>query len=224
MNENQFNRHQRVNDILVGRLERKLLTWLCGRMPVWVTPDILTFTAFAAGVIIAVSYALTKVSPNYLWIASLGFILHWFGDSLDGTLARYRNIERPRYGYFVDHSIDTLVEVLIGLGIGFSLYVRLDCALFALVAYLMMSVLVNIRTCVTGIFQISYGKIGPTELRLVIIVANTLFFFVENPVVGYVNGALTLCDLLALSIGISLILIFMVTTFRTALELRQSEE
>jgi archaetidylinositol phosphate synthase len=224
MSDNRSISHQRVNDTLLGRMERKLLAWFCVHLPAWVTPDILTMTAFLAGIVIAAGYALTNISKGFLWIGSLGLVLHWFGDSLDGSLARYRKIERPRYGYFIDHSLDTLVEVLIALGIGLSPLVRLDCVLFTLTTYLMMSVSVNIRAFVTGVFQISYGKFGPTELRAGLIIVNTIFFFVENPVVGYLYGPITICDLIAIAIATFLILVFVGTTLQTALKLRRSDD
>jgi len=219
-----IDKHQRVNDILLGPIERRLLAWFSQRMPLWVTPDILTMTALAAGVIIAASYALTTISRDFLWVANMGIALHWFGDSLDGTLARFRNIERPRYGYFIDHSLDTLVEFLVALGMGFSPLLRLDCALFGLAAYLMMSVSVNIRTCVTGVFRISYCKLGPTEFRAAMIIFNTIFYFTDNPVVAYFQGSVTVCDLLALTAGTVLLCIFSVSTALTALELRRQEQ
>lgn len=224
MNGSSLTGHQRINDILLGKMERKLLSWFCARLPAWVTPDMLTLTAFLAGIVIAAGYALTNISKGYVWISSLGLVLHWFGDSLDGSLARYRKIERPRYGYFVDHSLDTLVEVLVALGIGLSPYVRLDCVLFALIAYLMMSVSVNIRAFTTGVFQISYGKCGPTELRAVLIIANAIFFFVDSPVVGYLYGPITIPDLIAIGIAIFLMLVFIGTTLQVALNLRRSDD
>jgi phosphatidylglycerophosphate synthase len=224
MIDSQLDGHQRINDILFGKIERRLLAWFCIRMPVWVTPDMLTFVAFVAGIIIAVSYALTNVSPVFVWLASLGLIIHWFGDSLDGSLARHRKIERPRYGFFIDHSTDTLVEVMIALGIGLSAYVRLDCVLFALSAYLMMSVLVSNTTCITGVFQISYCKFGPTELRILIIIANTIFYFVENPVIFNFYGPMKVCDIIAIGIGVALMIVYIFTALKTALALRRNED
>lgn len=224
MAESSIDKHTRVNDILFGSVERRAIAWLCRRMPAWVSPDLLTLVALAAGVLIAVSYACTSYSKGFLWLGSLGLALHWFGDSLDGSLARYRKIERPRFGYYIDHSLDTLVEVLVGLGIGFSPYVRMDCALLALTGYLMLSVSVNIGTCVTGVFRISYGKFGPTELRVLIIILNALFYFVENPVIGYFHGDVTVCDVLAVAIGVILVLFFIFSTAMVALRLRREEE
>jgi phosphatidylglycerophosphate synthase len=216
--------HQRINDILLGKAERRLLRWFCVRMPSWVTPDMLTMLALLAGIATAAGYALTNISKMYVWISSLGLVLHWFGDSLDGSLARYRKIERPRYGYFLDHSLDTLAEVLIALGIGLSPYVRLDLVLFALIAYLMMSVSVNIRTFASGVFQISYGKFGPTELRAVLIIANTIFYFIDIPVIGHLYGPIRFPDLIAIAITIFLVAAFMVTTLTVALKLRRNDD
>jgi archaetidylinositol phosphate synthase len=223
MTESGIEKHTRVNDILFGSIERRALVWLCERLPAWVTPDLLTLLALAAGVLIAVSYTCTGYSKNFLWLASLGLVLHWFGDSLDGSLARHRKIERPRYGYFVDHSLDTLVELIVGIGIGLSPLVRMDCALFGVCAYLAMSVSVNIRTCVTGVFQISYCKFGPTELRVLIIILNTVFYFVDNPVVGHLRGDITVCDVLVVVIGGALMLFFIFSTLTVALKLRRDE-
>jgi phosphatidylglycerophosphate synthase len=223
MSETDSQKHERINDILLGPIERRALRWLCERMPAWVTPDLLTVLALAAGVLIALSYVLTNISPAYLWLANFGFILHWFGDSLDGTLARYRKIERPKYGYFVDHSLDSLTEFLIAFGIGLSPYVQLEYALFALTGYLLMSVSVYVRTYVTGVFQISYGKFGPTEIRVMIILANTLVYFIGNPKLGTPLSAFTLFDLVAIGVGTVLILLFVLTTFRVAKGLRNQE-
>jgi archaetidylinositol phosphate synthase len=223
MHSNGMANHQRVNDILLGKIERKLLHWFCAHMPAWVTPDMLTLIAFLAGIAVAVGYALTGISKGFIWICSFGLALHWFGDSLDGSLARYRKIERPRYGYFLDHSLDTLVEVLIAIGIGFSPFVRLEFVLFTLIAYLMMAVSVNIRTVATGVFQISYGKLGPTELRLLLIIANTVFYFIPNPVIGYWYGPIRVPDIIAAAITVFLISAFIITTLQTAFKLRRSE-
>ena len=123
--------HIRVNETTITKLEKKALHWLAGRMPAWVVPDTLTIIGLIASIIIFASYGLTYFNKNFLWLASLGFILNWFGDSLDGTLARYRKIERPRYGFFVDHIIDAISEVLVFIGLGLSPYLRFDLAMIA---------------------------------------------------------------------------------------------
>ena len=112
------NQHERVNDILLGPLERPALKWLVEKMPKWVSPNLLTAVGLIAAVVIFLSYWLTNVSENFLWLASFGFILNWFGDSLDGSLARFRKIERPKFGYFIDHTVDAFTQLLVLLGIG----------------------------------------------------------------------------------------------------------
>ncbi len=215
--------HQRVNDILLGPLERPALKWLAERMPAWVTPDILTGIGVFASVIIFISYWLTNYDRNFLWLASFGFVLNWFGDSLDGNLARYRKIERPKYGYFIDHTVDAFSELLVAIGIGLSPYVRFDFALLALISYLLMSVLVYITTYVKGVFQISYSKIGPTEIRALIIIANTVIYFVGNPSFEFPFGNYRIYDIFALLIAITLFIVFIVTTIKQAIEISKEE-
>jgi len=197
--------HKRVNDILLGPLERPALKWLAEHMPAWVSPDMLTATGVMGALVIFISYYLTNFNPNFLWLASLGFVINWFGDSLDGTVARVRNAQRPRYGFFLDHTIDSLNEVLIFLGLGVSPYIRFDIASLALVGYLLMSVLIYVRTCVDGEFKISYAKIGPTEFRAIAILSNALVFFNGNPSYLFGQTSLTVYDLIG--IGVALLLI-----------------
>jgi len=170
-------KHKRENDILLGFLERPALKWLAAHMPKWVTPDLLTWIGILASILIFVSYILTNVSPWFFWLASFGFILNWFGDSLDGTLARYRHIERPRFGFLVDHWVDSLSALLIFIGLGLSPYVDLVVACFALIGYLLLSIMVYLITYVTDVFQITSIRFGPTEIRVLAIIANTLMFF-----------------------------------------------
>jgi archaetidylinositol phosphate synthase len=170
-------KHKRVNDILLGPLERPALKWLASHLPVWITPDICTWIGVLGSIIIMVSYILTGLNHNFLWLASLGFVINWLGDSLDGTLARFRNIERPIYGFFIDHVTDAGSQVMIFLGLGMTPYVRFDIACLTLIAYLLLSVLAYVRTCVVGEFRISYGRLGPTEIRVLAILLNTSMYF-----------------------------------------------
>lgn len=174
-------KHKRENDILLGFLERPALQWLAKNAPAWVTPDVLTYLGISASVLIFISYVLTSVSPHFLWLASFGFVLNWLGDSLDGTLARYRHMERPRYGFLVDHWIDAMSTVLIFLGLGLSPYVDFRAASLGAIMYLLLSIMVYLITYVTGIFQITNAKVGPTEIRVLAVILNTVIFFVGNP-------------------------------------------
>jgi phosphatidylglycerophosphate synthase len=190
--------HDRVNNILLGSLERPALQWLARHTPAWVTPDELTGLGLFAAIVIFAGYVLTNVDKGFLWLSSFGFVLNWFGDSLDGTLARLRHIERPRYGFFVDHTIDAFSEVLVFLGLGLSPFLNFKIATLALIGYLLLSVLVYIMTYVQGVFRISYIRLGPTEMRVIAILANTFVFFVGNPKVILPVGTFTFYDLVVI--------------------------
>ena len=200
--------HKRENDILLGFLERPALQWLAAHSPAWVTPDVLTWTGVAASVLIFISYGLTQFNRNFLWLASFGFLLNWLGDSLDGSLARYRHIERPRYGFLVDHWVDAISVVLIFLGLGISPYVDLLVASLALIGYLLLSIMVYLITYVTGVFQITNAKIGPTEVRVLAVVLNAVMFFAGNraimtvPYLGGISIYTLVTGLLAVAMGI----------------------
>lgn len=185
-----LSKHQRVNDILLGPLERPALKWLAVHMPTWVTPDLCTATGMIGALGIMISYAMSQIDSNILWLASLGFVINWFGDSLDGTLARCRQIERPLYGFFIDHMADAFNEMMMLLGLGLTPYVRFDLACLALSVYLMFSILVFVRTYTFGEFKISYGKVGPTEMRVLAILFNTAMYFGGLRVISVYYGAI----------------------------------
>lgn len=213
--------HERINQILLGALERPALNWLAKHMPAWVTPDMLTLLGLAATVLTAVSYVLTNYNPLFLFLACLGIVINWFGDSLDGTLARYRKIERPRYGFFIDHAIDGIGEVLVLFGVGLSPYVDFRVACFTLVGYMLMSNLVYITTYVSGKFKISYFGLGPTEARLILILANILVFFIGNPLISTQFGIVSLYSIIIGVVGVLLYLVYISTTITTGRQLAQ---
>lgn len=159
----------RIQKNLLASSERKLLTWLCSHMPPWLKPDHLTAAGVAGAVAIFAGYAASTSSATWLWLALAGYVLQWFGDSMDGSLARYRRIERPSYGYFLDHSCDGIATLLILAGIGLSPFVRLDVALLALAGYLLLSIHAYLSARVLGELKLSYLSAGPTEIRVVLI-------------------------------------------------------
>ena len=128
--------------------------------------------ALAGAALVFVGYAATRLHPAFFWLATLGVVVHWLGDSLDGSLARYRRIDRPRYGYFLDHSVDALCNLTIMTGAGLSAYIRLDVALFALLGYFMLCMYVFLYNQVSQRFQLSFLALGPTELRVGLIGIN----------------------------------------------------
>lgn len=211
--------HKRVNDILLGPLERPALQWLAAHAPAWMTPDKLTAIGTAGAFLIFFSYLATRWHPGFLWLASLGFLINWYGDSLDGTLARYRKIQRPKYGFFIDHTVDAFNEALVVLGLGISVYVTFDVAALALIGYLMLSVYVYVRTFVDGVFQISYGKLGPTEVRVIIVALNTAMFFLGVRRITLPFGRFTLYDIPVALLALIFLVVFIVSSWNKAREL-----
>ncbi|MDP9424331.1 MAG: CDP-alcohol phosphatidyltransferase family protein [Pseudomonadota bacterium] len=204
---------QRIQGNLLARAERRLLTWLCSRLPAWVKPDQLTALGLIGAAMVLVGYAASGIDVQWLWLAIAGFVVHWFGDSLDGSLARYRQIERPRFGYFIDHSADGLGNLMIVGGLGLSPFVRLDVSLLALAGYYLLSIHAFLAARVVGELRLSYAAAGPTELRLALIGMTLLMlsFGRGAPVIA----GLSIFDLAVAVVGGVLIALFIVQTIAT---------
>jgi archaetidylinositol phosphate synthase len=164
---------EREPNFLLARAEKRLLRATARRLPGWIVPDDLTALGVISAVGICAAYVLSNHNPTWLWVASALLVVHWFGDSLDGTLARVRKIERQRYGYYLDHLVDAASTVLIGIGLGLSPYMLLSLATIIVIAYLLLSINVYLESHVLGRFSIGYAKLGPTEGRLCLIAINT---------------------------------------------------
>ena len=205
---------ERIQQNVLAVQERRLLNWICPRLPGWVTPDQLTLLALIGAVLIFVGYAASHLNPNWLWLSVFGFWIHWFGDSLDGSVARFRSIERPRYGYFIDHSADVLGALLIVCGLGVSPFVRLDVALIALAGYYMLAAHTFLLARVMSELKLSYAAAGPTEIRLALI-GVTIAMYAFGPG-GPLIWSLGAFDLLVGGVGVLLILVFVVQTLVTA--------
>ena len=165
---------KREMTFLLAGPERRLLITLASRLPRAVVSDHLTAVGAIGALCTGIAYALSAHHSWWLWIASGMLVINWFGDSLDGTLARVRKAERPRYGYYLDHIVDAFSTAAIGIGIGLSPYVELPLALALVVLYLTLSINVYLESQVFGVFQLGYGQIGPTEVRIILILANSL--------------------------------------------------
>jgi phosphatidylglycerophosphate synthase len=163
----------RTKTFLLAAPEERLLRAIARRLPRRVQPDHLTGLALLAAVGIAVAYGLSNQSPVWLWAVSALLVVHWLGDSLDGTLARVRRSERPRYGYYLDHLADAVATACIGLGLGLSPHLLLATGLVIVIAYLLLSINTYLETQALGEFRLGYGRIGPTEARLALVAVNT---------------------------------------------------
>lgn len=164
---------QRDLGFLLAEPERRFLRAVAARIPRRWRPNHFTVFGVLGATAAGAAYALSALNPAWLWAASLMLVVQWLGDSLDGNLARVRGAERPKYGYYLDHVVDAYSTVAIGAGIGLSPYVDMGVALALVIVYLVLSINVYIETNVFGVFRLAYGRIGPTEVRIILVLANT---------------------------------------------------
>ncbi|MGB9639305.1 MAG: CDP-alcohol phosphatidyltransferase family protein [Anaerolineales bacterium] len=216
-------KHQRVIQSPTGALEKRLLIFLAARTPRKVNPDMLTFVGFVAAIIISVSYVLSKKNPIFLWLAIIGFIFNWYGDSMDGTLARYRKIERPRYGYFLDHSLDALSITLIFTGIGFSGYTSLGLAWAATIIYLLFDLHTALVNFTSREFKITFAYIGPTELRIIAIIASIWTYFNNSKFIHLPFGNYSVLDSLLLLLIVVFVPVYLVSVSSHTIRLYKEE-
>lgn len=168
----------RIQTSVLNALEKKILVRMAKMQPRWMTSDILTFIGIVGSVIVAAGYALSNYDISWLWLASFGFVVNWYGDSLDGTLARVRSTQRPIYGFYLDHCVDGLTMAVMCIGAGLSEMLNLYIAMAVLVVYLLLSISVYINAHLKGEFKLTFAGMGPTEFRLIMIIVNTLFIYV----------------------------------------------
>ncbi len=203
----------RIQTSILNPAEKKVLTWLAQRMPRWINSDMLTYIGLGGAVICAVGFFLSRYNLNYLWLSSFGLLVNWYGDSLDGSLARYRHTQRPVYGFFIDHNIDSLTIAIMCIGAGLSNLVSLPVALFVLIGYLIVSIYTYIGAHLKGEFKITYGKLGPTEFRVIVIILNTLLIYLPNAekIYHFWGLNMTVLDIAGSIMAIALLLIHNIT-------------
>src|SRR5437763_7850097 len=168
---------ERQQTSLLSPLERTTLLWLARRMPARVNSDHLSCVGFVGMFMAGLCYAASKQNPQMLYLVNLFLALNWFGDSLDGTLARYRDRQRPRYGFYVDHIIDTFGALFLIGGLALSGYMSERVAAGVLIAYFMLAINSYLAAYSIGIFKISQWKLGPTELRLLLMIGNVFLIY-----------------------------------------------
>jgi archaetidylinositol phosphate synthase len=171
-----FKNATRVQVSFVTAAEKRVLAWFAARMPTWVNSDHLTVLGFAAQIMVGVSYALSRHDRRWLLWGVLFLTVNWFGDSLDGTLARFRNRQRPRYGFYVDHVIDAIGSTALMAGLALSGYMTPIVAMGLLVAFLLLAIETYLATYTVGKFHLSFFKLGPTEIRIILAIGNVALY------------------------------------------------
>jgi archaetidylinositol phosphate synthase len=173
----EFRNATRVQEAITAPVERKMLQWLAANTPESISVDHLTSLGFGAQILAGVCYALSRGNKYYLLLATFFIALNWLGDSLDGTLARYRKRLRPRYGFYVDHMADTFGGVFLMSGLALSGFLHWQVAVGMLVAFLVLSIESYLTTYTLGKFRMSYALFGPTEIRILLMIGNIALIF-----------------------------------------------
>jgi archaetidylinositol phosphate synthase len=213
----------REPSFLLAEPEKRLLTSIAARLPRRILPDDLTVVGVIAALGVCVAYQLSNDSLDWLWAASGLLVLQWLGDSLDGTLARVRKIERPTYGYYLDHLVDAIATAAIGIGLGLSPLMLLSIGTLIVVAYLILSINVYLESYAFGRFSIGYGLIGPTEVRLILIVLNTVVALGAGLDFVIADLELTVFDMIGLAIAGAMIVLLLGRAARNLRELARKE-
>ena len=215
----------RIQTSFLNAIEKKILIWMAERIPKRINSDHLTIIGFAGALISTAGYILSNWGNHFLWLASFGLVVNWFGDSLDGTLARVRNVQRPIYGFFIDHNVDALTILVICIGAGLSPYIKLTTALMVLVAYLIISIYTYINAYVVGEFKITYNKLGPTEFRIVVILINTIFIYFpyESQLVTLKDMSFSIFDVTGIGVSLIILIIYLISFFKDRVKFAKTD-
>jgi archaetidylinositol phosphate synthase len=212
---------KRIHQSLTAGIEKKALIWMATRAPRWVNSDHLTLLGLFSMIAAGMAYWASRFDARWLWLASLCIALNWLGDSLDGTLARVRNQQRPRYGFYVDHVVDAIGTLALFAGLAAGGIMSWTWAAAVLTAYYLLFIEVGLATHVLGEFQISAGLFGPTELRLLLIAGNARAAFSSH--VHLFGHSFLLYDVGGACAVIGMLSIFVVRTLKNTMSLYRQE-
>ena len=214
---------EREPNFLLAPFEKRFLPWVAGRLPRRVLPDDLTAIGLLSAFGICAAYQLSNESLAWLWVASGLLVVQWLGDSLDGTLARVRGIQRPKYGFYLDHMVDAISTAAIGIGLGLSPFMLLSIGTLIVVAYLILSINVYLESMAFGRFRLGYGFIGPTEIRAILIVLNTALALKLGLDFNIADVNLTVLDVIGLTIAGGMIVLLVGRAIQNLRELAKGE-
>lgn len=216
-----FRQAIRVHGSFLAVAEKRALVWMAERMPVWVNSDHLTLLGFGAQIATGVCYALAVHDRRMLLAAVVCLAVNWFGDSLDGTLARFRDQQRPRYGFYVDHVVDALGALFLLGGLALSGFMHPVIAIGLLLAYNLLAMESYLATYTTGEFRLTHFMFGPTELRLLLVIGNVYVLY--KPVVHLFGSIYRLFDVGGAVGIVGMLVVFTLTTCRNTVKLYRKE-
>lgn len=216
-----FTNARRINQSLTASLEKRALIWLAERAPSWLTSDQLTILGLTAQIAAGLFYALSRIDRRALLAVILCLALNWLGDSLDGTLARVRQQQRPRYGFYVDHIVDVFGSIALMGGLGFSGFLHWQIAIAMLIGFLLLSSESYLATYTLGCFEMSQGIFGPTEIRILLVIGNLALL--RSPYSTVLGHKLLLFDLGGTIAAVCMFAMAILVTLRHTSELYRHE-
>jgi phosphatidylglycerophosphate synthase len=216
-----FTPASRVNQSLTAALEKRALQWMARRAPRWLTSDQLTSLGLIAQIGAGAAYALSRDNHSFLLLVNLCLVLNWFGDSMDGTLARIRCQQRPRFGFYVDHMVDVLGATALMCGLGLSGFAHWPVAVAMLIGFLLLSSESYLATYTLSRFQLSQGIFGPTEIRILLIVGNLALL--HSPYATVFGHKMLLFDLGGVIAAVCMFVMVIALTARHTAQLYREE-
>lgn len=216
-----FTAARRVNHALTASVEKRALKWMAERAPNWLSSDQLTVLGLSAQIGAGICYGLSRYNRQALLLVTLCLVINWFGDSMDGTLARTRGQQRPRYGFYVDHMVDIFGSIALMCGLGYSGMLHWQTAIAMLIAFLLLSSESYLASYTLSCFELSQGIFGPTEIRILLIIGNLALL--RSPYSVLLGHRILLFDLGGTITAISMFAMAILVTVRHAAQLYRQE-
>ena len=210
-----------INTAITGKAEEKAKKWICPRIPQWINSDHLTILGYIGILITSIGMILGFVNRLYVTLVPLGLLINWFGDSFDGSIARYRNKGRPKYGYYIDKIVDSVAVITLALGFGLSGFIKIEISLLFACIYLALMSHVDLVVHVQGESRNAFGLFGPTEIRIIGVFFSIYIFFSKVIYFNIWGNHWTQFDLGMLILILIMAMILIVSIIKKGIELNK---
>ncbi len=214
---------QAINTAITAKAEEKLKEIICPRIPKWIGPDHLTFIGIVGMIMVSLGFVLGFLNRNYLIFVPLGLLINWFGDSFDGSIARYRKRTRPNYGYYIDKIVDAVVIIILGLGLGLSGFVKIEISLLMTSIYLALMLNVDLLVYVKGVSKNSFGWFGPTEMRIIGVVVSIVMYFLPIKFYAIYGYLTTQYDIVLFVLSVIMFFVLVVDIISNGIKLHRED-
>ena len=212
---------QAINTAITGKAEEKAKEWICPRIPEWINPDHLTVLGYIGMIITGLGFVFGFMNKWFILLIPFGLLVNWFGDSFDGSIARYRKKTRPKYGYYIDKIVDAVAVITLTLGVGLSGFFKIEIALLFASIYLALMSHVDLVTHVQGQNRNAFGLLGPTEVRIIGVLFSIYMFFSKVHYFDIYGYIVTQYDIALFVLSVVMAVILLVSIFKKGIELHK---